>query len=52
VVGERDAFDVIGEAALDAGIGTTGEVGEARSSLLPARELVDFAVDWMERHFG
>lgn len=51
VVGERDAFDVIGEAALDAGLGTTGEVGEARSFLFPARELVRFAVDWMERHF-
>jgi aminoglycoside 3-N-acetyltransferase len=52
VVGERDAFDVIGEAAIADGIGERGRVGEAASYLFPARELVAFAVRWMERHFA
>jgi aminoglycoside 3-N-acetyltransferase len=51
VVGERDSFDVIGEAAIAARIGTAGKVGDARSFLFPARHLVAFAVAWMEKHF-
>lgn len=52
VVGERDSFDVIGEEAIAAGVGTVGKVGEARSVVFPARELVAFAVEWMEKHFA
>jgi aminoglycoside 3-N-acetyltransferase len=51
VVGDRDAFEVIAEEALAAGIGAMSRVGESTSHLFPARELVGFAVDWMERHF-
>ena len=52
VVGDRDSFEVIAEEALAAGIGQTGAVGESRSILLPARDLVTYAVDWIERHFS
>lgn len=52
IVGERDAFEVISEEALAAGIGRTGAIGESQSILFPARELVDFAVDWIEGHFS
>ncbi len=52
VVGERDAFDVIGEAALGAGIGVTGKVGDALSYLFPARGLVVFGVEWIEKNFA
>lgn len=52
VTGKRDAFDVIGEAAVAAGVGVVGKVGEAHSHLFPARELVDFAVKWIEKHFA
>jgi aminoglycoside 3-N-acetyltransferase len=52
VVGERDAFEVIAEEALAARIGKTGSIGESRSILFPARDLVDFGVAWIERHFS
>jgi aminoglycoside 3-N-acetyltransferase len=52
VTGERDAFEVIAEEALAAGVGKSGPVGESTSHLFPAPELVRFAVDWMEKHFG
>lgn len=52
VVGDRDSFDVIGEGAVAAGIGTVGKVGDARSVLFPARHLIAYAVEWMEKHFA
>lgn len=52
VVGERDSFEVIAEEALVAGIGASGRVGESRSYLFPAGDLVRFGVAWMERHFS
>jgi aminoglycoside 3-N-acetyltransferase len=52
VVGDRDAFKVIAEEALAAGIGRQGPIGESRSVLFPAGELVAFAVAWMEAHFA
>lgn len=50
--GDRDAFEVIAEEALAAGIGVTGKVGEATCHLFRARDLLEFAVRWMEKHFG
>jgi len=47
-----DPFEVIGTAALAAGVGVTGKIGEATSHLFDAPELVRFAVDWIEQRFG
>jgi aminoglycoside 3-N-acetyltransferase len=47
-----DAFEVIARDALRQGVGRHGKVGLADSYLFPARELVQFAVGWLERHFG
>jgi aminoglycoside 3-N-acetyltransferase len=53
VVGEGEPpFAAIARAALDAGIGVRGTVGEARAHRFPARELVRFAVRWLEDRFG
>ncbi len=52
VTGDRDAFEVIAEEALAAGIGVRGPVGESTSHLFPAPELVGFATSWVERHFA
>ncbi len=49
---DRDAFAVIGQAALAEGIGTSGRVGQAVAHLFPARDLVHFATQWMQSHFG
>lgn len=49
---DEDAFAVIGHAALAAGIGTHGRVGQAVTYLFPARALIEFAVHWMEKHFA
>ncbi len=43
-----DAFEVIGEEALAAGIG----VRQGVSALYPAPELLAFGVAWMEKRFG
>ena len=48
----EDEFAVIAGAALAAGIGVRGAVGEGTSHLFPARELRDFAVAWMEERFA
>jgi aminoglycoside 3-N-acetyltransferase len=45
-------FRDIVEGYLVAGRGRSGKVGAARSYLLNAAELVDFAVQWLEREFG
>jgi aminoglycoside 3-N-acetyltransferase len=52
VVGDRDSFEVIAEEALAAGVGRQRRIGESRSVLFPAGELVSFAVAWMEAHFA
>jgi aminoglycoside 3-N-acetyltransferase len=55
VDGGRDPLEglsAIAEAALRAGIGTSGEVGGARCHLFPAAELVWFAQRWLEDRFG
>jgi aminoglycoside 3-N-acetyltransferase len=48
----EDEFVVIARDALAAGIGARGRVGEATCHLFPARELVAFAVAWMEERFA
>jgi aminoglycoside 3-N-acetyltransferase len=48
----RDAFDVIGTEAAEAGWGQRGRVGEAVCYLFEAAALVRFAVAWMEERFG
>jgi hypothetical protein len=52
VVGDRDSFEVIAEEALGAGIGRERRIGESRSVLFPAEQLVSFAIAWMETHFA
>ena len=49
---DEDEFAVIGRAALAAGVGVRGHVGQAESHLFPAGELTRFAVSWMEERFG
>jgi aminoglycoside 3-N-acetyltransferase len=51
-VRERDSFEAIAEDALRAGVGTSGAVGTSTSHLLPALELVRFAVSWIESRFS
>lgn len=51
VVGNRDSFQVIGEEALGSGVGRRGRVGASTSHLFGAKELVSFAVQWIETHF-
>ena len=49
---DGDAFEAIGRAALAAGIGHEGAIGDATCHLFPARELTEFAVAWMEERFS
>jgi aminoglycoside 3-N-acetyltransferase len=49
---EADEFEVIARDALTAGIGARGQVGAAECHLFPARELVEFAVGWIDQRFG
>lgn len=46
-----DFFVAIVEAFLATGEGSRGKVGSADSVLVPAREIVDFAVRWLEARF-
>lgn len=46
----EDYFATIVEAFLATGEGRRGVVGEAGSVLVPAGEVVDFAIAWMEEH--
>jgi aminoglycoside N3'-acetyltransferase len=48
----EDYFSLILMAYLAEGRGARGRVGGAASELLDARDLVDFAVDWMARAFA
>ena len=49
---EEDELAVIARAALAAGIGARGRVGESESHVFPARELTAFAVQWLEERFA
>lgn len=49
---DEDEFAVIARAALAAGVGVRGRVGQAESHLFGARELTAFAVAWLEDRFG
>ena len=46
-----DEFEAIAGAALEAGIGVTGSVGEATCHLFPAPELVRFGTAWIDDRF-
>jgi aminoglycoside 3-N-acetyltransferase len=48
----ENVFELIAEDFLLSGKGAEGRIGKARAVLLEARELVDFAVAWMEREAG
>ncbi|MGH2986679.1 MAG: aminoglycoside 3-N-acetyltransferase [Solirubrobacterales bacterium] len=49
---DEDEFAVIARAALAAGVGVRGPVGEADSHLFDAPELTAFAVSWIEDRFA
>ena len=49
---EEDYIEHIARSALEAGVGRSGSVGEARSSLFGARGLVEHAVGWIEQSFA
>lgn len=51
-LGDTDGFEVIGRAALDAGVGTRGKVAAADCHLFDAAELTAFGVGWIEERFG
>lgn len=48
----KDEFAVIVEEMLASGIGRSGRVGEGAAHLFDARAVVEFGVEWIERHFG
>lgn len=47
-----DEFEVMSTAALDAGAGRSGRVGQADSHLFDAAQLVRVGVEWLETHFS
>jgi aminoglycoside 3-N-acetyltransferase len=49
---DRDPFEAIARQALAAGIGTEGQVANAKSVLFSARALHRFAEAWLEQRFG
>lgn len=49
---DEDEFAVIARAALAAGIGVRGRVGQAESHLFPAAGLTAFGAAWMEERFA
>ncbi len=49
---DEDGFAIVGRAALAAGAGVRGRVGEGDCHLLEAAELTRFAVAWMQQRFG
>jgi aminoglycoside 3-N-acetyltransferase len=51
ITGEEDYIEHIARSALAEGIGRSGAVGEGQAHLFEARELVAYAVAWIERHF-
>ena len=52
VLGQKDYIEHIARAALGAGAGRSGPVGEATAYLFDARALVEHAVGWIERNFA
>lgn len=52
VLGGDDYIEHLARAALAAGAGRSGMVGEAAVHLFDARGLVEHAVSWIERNFG
>jgi aminoglycoside 3-N-acetyltransferase len=51
IEGNDDDFEMIGVAfAKETGLERKGKIGLADSRLLPQREMVDFAVTWMEKN--
>ena len=49
---EEDEFEIIGRAALAAGAGVRGDVGQAECHLFDAARLTRFGVAWLEERFG
>ncbi|AQG80841.1 aminoglycoside 3-N-acetyltransferase [Spirosoma montaniterrae] len=49
---EPDYFGTIVDEFLVAGNGRRGQVGNAPAVLVPAADMVAFAVDWLEQRFG
>jgi len=49
---DEDYIEHIARSALTAGIGRSGPVGEATAYLFEARELLEYAVGWIERTFS
>jgi aminoglycoside 3-N-acetyltransferase len=49
---DEDDFAIIGRAALAAGAGVRGRVGQAECHLFDAAELTRVAVAWLEERFG
>ena len=52
VLGEEPYIEHIALAALAAGAGRSGPVGEATAQLFDARGLVEHAIGWIERNFA
>lgn len=50
--GGADYFEPIVRSFLAGGGGTSGTVGHAESHSMPARALVEHAIEWMETHLG
>ncbi|MEA3511824.1 MAG: AAC(3) family N-acetyltransferase [Actinomycetota bacterium] len=48
--GDDGDFTDIGDAFTDTGVERRGRVGSGEARLMSARDLVDFAADWMTRH--
>lgn len=48
----QDYVEVIARDALHAGVGWSGQVCGAATHVIPARQLRDFAVGWLEERFG
>jgi aminoglycoside 3-N-acetyltransferase len=46
------AFETIGQDYVASGKGRVGTVGSATSYLLPAADLVQFGIEWLESRFG
>ncbi len=51
LLGEEDYVEHIARAALASGAGRSGPVGQSTAWLFDARQLVAFAVAWIEQHF-
>lgn len=47
---DGEDFDEIGKAFEDKNKALIGQVGDARSRLMSQKEIVDFAVDWIEKY--